>query len=59
MFGPLLGVPSWMYEGSPFRHTPHLPAGEFSLLAVFILTLAAILLMVLGLLGFRRRDLYA
>jgi ABC-2 type transport system permease protein len=59
MFGPLLGLPNWMYEGSPFRHTPQLPAGDVSLLAMGILTVVAIGLMILGILGFRRRDLYA
>ena len=59
MFGPLIGLPNWMYEGSPFRHTPHLPAGDVDLLAMTLLTVVAIALMVVGILGFRRRDLYA
>ncbi len=59
MFGPLLGLPDWTYEGSPFRHTPQLPAGDVSLLAIGIITVIALGLMIVGILGFRRRDLYA
>lgn len=55
--GPLLGVPSWLYELSPFEHVPRLPAGNFTIVPLLVITALAVALMIAGLAGFRRRDL--
>lgn len=57
MLGPLLGLPDWMYELSPFEHVPRLPVAELSLLPLVVMTAIATALTVGGLVGYRRRDL--
>lgn len=55
--GPLLELPSWAMNLSPFTHVPRLPGGDFQVMPVLWLTLLAAVLVVAGLAGFRRRDL--
>ncbi len=54
--GPLTEIPSWVLDLSPFTHLSSLPAGSFNGQAAVVLTLAALVLMVGGLLAYRRRD---
>jgi ABC-2 type transport system permease protein len=57
MLGPLLGLPDWLYNVSPFKHVPRLPAGEFSIMPLLVMTGLAVLLIAAGLVGYRRRDM--
>jgi ABC-2 type transport system permease protein len=54
--GPVLGLPQWAMNISPFTHTPRLPGGEFAATPLVWLTLVAAALIAVGLTGFRRRD---
>jgi len=54
--GPLLGLPAWAMDLSPFTHVPHLPGGDLRLAPLLWLTCLAAALVVAGLVGFRRRD---
>ncbi|MFJ6853666.1 ABC transporter permease [Streptomyces sp. NPDC091271] len=55
--GRLLRFPHWMNNVSPFGHVPQLPAAPMSWTPMAVLTLIAAALILLGLEGFRRRDL--
>ncbi|MEU0302458.1 ABC transporter permease [Streptomyces sp. NPDC006175] len=55
--GRLLRFPHWMNNVSPFGHVPQLPAAPMSWTPMVVLTLIAAALLLLGLQGFRRRDL--
>jgi ABC-2 type transport system permease protein len=57
LFGDLLNMPGWMYNASPFEHVPELPGGEFTLLSIVVLTGIALGLIIIGVIGFGRRDL--
>jgi ABC-2 type transport system permease protein len=55
--GPALGAPQWAMDISPFTHVPKLPGGDFSATPVVWLVVVAALFVVVGLAGFRRRDI--
>ncbi|WP_433398747.1 ABC transporter permease [Streptomyces sp. CA-146814] len=55
--GAILRFPDWTNNLSPFGHVPRLPADQMSWTPVLVLTAVAIGLVLLGLAGFRRRDL--
>lgn len=55
--GPLLRFPDRMNDLSPFGHVPQLPAAPMEWTPLAVLTLVAAALVLLGLAGFRRRDL--
>ncbi|MFE2054479.1 MULTISPECIES: ABC transporter permease [unclassified Streptomyces] len=55
--GPLLRFPDRMNDLSPFGHVPQLPAAPMEWTPLAVLTLVAAALVLLGLEGFRRRDL--
>jgi ABC-2 type transport system permease protein len=57
MIGPLLGIPGWMYDLSPFEYIPRLPAAGFEAVPLLLMALLAATLMAGGLYGIRRRDL--
>ena len=57
MLGPVLGLPDWALDLSPFQHVPGLPADDFSVAPLLWLCLVAGALTVAGLAAFRRRDL--
>ena len=56
-FGELLQLEQWMLDISPFTHIPNLPGGEVSALPLIWLVVVAVVLTVVGLIGFRRRDI--
>jgi ABC-2 type transport system permease protein len=56
MFGQLFEFPNWLMNASPFQHVPQLPAAEFDAIPVLLLVAVAAGLILLGLAGFRRRD---
>jgi ABC-2 type transport system permease protein len=55
-FGPLWDAPHWLMDVSPFVHSPRLPAPDVTYGGLLPLLLVAVLLVVIGLLGWRRRD---
>lgn len=57
MFGPSLGLPTWLLDLSPFTHVPNAPAVPVELGPVLGLGLACALLAAVGALLLRRRDL--
>jgi ABC-2 type transport system permease protein len=57
--GPLLGLPSWVMDLSPYSHVPLLPAAAFDAVPLVALTAVAVALVVAGLAGFRRRNVPA
>jgi ABC-2 type transport system permease protein len=56
-FGPLLKLEQWARDVSPFAHVPRLPGGEFTATPLVWLVAVTAVLVVAGLVGFRRRDL--
>ncbi|MEU0098507.1 ABC transporter permease [Streptomyces sp. NPDC006267] len=55
--GPILQLPDWTTNLSPFGHVPQLPAAGMNWTPLLVLTAVAAGLILLGLAGFRRRDL--
>jgi ABC-2 type transport system permease protein len=56
-FGALWKLPEWAMDLSPLRHAPTLPVSSGAVLPLVLLTAAAVVLSVLGYVGWRRRDL--
>jgi ABC-2 type transport system permease protein len=54
--GPLVQLPQWALNLSPFTHAPHLPGPDFAVAPLGWLVATATALAVVGLIGFRRRD---
>jgi ABC-2 type transport system permease protein len=57
MFGPSLGLPTWLLNLSPFTHVPNAPAVALSAGPVVGLSLACVLLAAAGVVLMRRRNL--
>jgi ABC-2 type transport system permease protein len=57
MFGQLLELPQWVSDASPFQHVPQLPAADFAVVPLLLLTVLAAALTGAGLVGLRRRDI--
>ncbi|MDS1269882.1 anibiotic ABC transporter efflux pump [Lipingzhangella sp. LS1_29] len=57
MFGPLLDLPQWMMDASPFLHVAELPHQDLEWAPVLALSGLALALVAGGLFGFRRRDI--
>ncbi len=57
MFGPLLDLPAWLLNLSPFQHVPALPAAAMSWLPLVVLTAIAAALIGAGLTALDRRDM--
>lgn len=56
-FAAILDLPDWTLDLSPFGHIPALPAVDMNWTPVAVLTLIAAVLTLIGLVGFRSRDL--
>jgi ABC-2 type transport system permease protein len=57
MFGPTLGLSSWLQDLSPFTHTPKVPAASLSVPPLLVLALVATAVAVAGFVAIRRRAL--
>lgn len=57
MLGEILKIPEWALDASPFRHVPRLPAEEFSITPIAWLLAIALIFTIVGLYGFRQRDI--
>lgn len=55
-FGPVWNAPQWLMDLSPFVHSPRLPAADAGSGGLLPLTVIAALLILVGLWGWRRRD---
>lgn len=55
--GGILQLPEWMINISPFEHIPSIPAENFAWAPLLSLTVIAAILLVIGWLGFNRRDI--
>jgi ABC-2 type transport system permease protein len=55
--GQILQFPQWTLNLSPFTHTPNFPAQDIDAVPVVVLLSIAIVLIGVGLIGFRRRDI--
>ncbi|MGO4599332.1 ABC transporter permease [Terrabacter sp. 2RAF25] len=56
---PVLGLPAWMTNLSPFGHVPSMPAEDGRVLPLVLLTVVAAIVAATGLVGLRRRDVIA
>lgn len=54
--GSVLGLPEWLTRLTPWHALPSLPVEEMSWAPVLVTTAAALALMVVGVWGYRRRD---
>ncbi|GAB4588611.1 ABC transporter permease [Nocardia sp. IFM 10818] len=57
LLGAISGAPQWFRDLDPFEHAPKLPGAEFTATPLVILLLVDAALIMVGLIGFRRRDL--
>jgi ABC-2 type transport system permease protein len=57
MFGPSLGLPTWLLDVSPFTHVPMAPAVAVSLGPVLGLLVVGAALAAVGVVSVRRRNL--
>lgn len=55
--GSAMNLPEWMAKLSPFEYIPRLPMEDFSLWGISVLTLIAVVMFVLGFIGYRKRDM--
>ncbi|HUY73206.1 MAG TPA: ABC transporter permease [Candidatus Dormibacteraeota bacterium] len=55
--GPVLQIPNWLQNLSPFQRVPQLPAASLTLLPVVVISALAAGFTFAGLLGLRRRDI--
>jgi ABC-2 type transport system permease protein len=55
--GSVAGMPQWMLDLTPYAHLPHVPGEEFRATPVVWLLAIDVVLIAVGLIAFRRRDL--
>ena len=56
MLGSLAGYPQWLQDLEPFSHIPHVGTGSFTATPLLWLLAIDIVLIMLGVMAFRRRD---
>ncbi|MGN9913473.1 ABC transporter permease [Phytohabitans sp. LJ34] len=56
-FGAMLDLNGWLLDVSPFHHVPRLPGGTFAATPLIWLTVISGSLVLVGLIGVRRRDI--
>lgn len=56
--GGLLKLPDWLIALSPYDHIPQLPVDDINLLRLIGLVGIALILIVVGLVGYRKRDIH-
>ncbi|MEV7093246.1 ABC transporter permease [Amycolatopsis sp. NPDC051045] len=56
LFGPILNLPQVVLDVSPFQHPPKLPGQEFTATPLGWLLAVAVVALVAGLVGWKRRD---
>lgn len=56
MFGPVLGLPDWVYELSPFEHVAMVPAEPWTVAPLIVLSVIAAALAAAGFAGIVSRD---
>lgn len=56
--GGLLQFPEWMANLSPFGHIPQLPVEDMDFMKVITLTMIAIVLSIVGFIGYNKRDIH-
>jgi ABC-2 type transport system permease protein len=54
--GPLLSLPDWAVDLSPYEHVPQLPAADFTAAPLLWLCAVAAVFVAVGMVAFRRRD---
>jgi len=59
VFGPVLKLPGWTYDLSPFEHIARMPLEGFAVLPALVLTGLAVAVAAVGMAGFRRRDIHS
>lgn len=57
LFGPLLELPQWVRNLSPFEHVPALPGGGFEIVPLVVLTAFAVVGLTVGVRALARRDI--
>jgi ABC-2 type transport system permease protein len=57
-FGPLMRLPAWTLNLSPFEHLPELPGGTFDAVPLLATTGLALALCAIGGVAYARRDIY-
>lgn len=57
ILAPMMGLPSWINDLSPFEYVPRIPSADFEAVPLIVMTALALALIVAGLLGIRYRDL--
>jgi len=55
--GPLMNLPDWVQKISPFAHTPKIPVEAMSWTPEVVLTAIAVVLVVVAVVGYRRRGM--
>ncbi|MGP4107710.1 ABC transporter permease [Virgibacillus sp. L01] len=55
--GGIFQFPEWVGNLSPFGHIPQLPIEDMNFMPVIILTLIAIILLIVGFIGYNKRDI--
>lgn len=55
--GTMLQFPEWMGNLSPFGHVPQLPVEEMNYVSISVLTSIAVVLIAIGFIGYRQRDI--
>jgi ABC-2 type transport system permease protein len=55
--GGLMQFPDWVGKLSPFGHVPKGPIEEITFMPLFLLSLVAVVLIIIGFIGFRKRDI--